>query len=165
LVLQSYPVAPKLQFHSGQAAPGALFSVGHKTQELLGDQTTHQPLGIMEMPRNAGITAGMGALEGMLAEFEAERRLDLESQGIRVCGIAYPCSGPRVSEEMTVCVPKEMPAAEIEQKINAENRTGSAPWWKVSANTTLQSGKPHRCPCNHQPARLNYLLLIAVDAL
>jgi hypothetical protein len=48
---------------------------------------------------------------------------------------------------------------------NAENRTGSGPWWKVSANTTLQSGKPHPCPCNHQPARQHYLLLITVDAL
>jgi hypothetical protein len=50
LVLQSYPVAPKLQFHSGQVAPGALFSVRHKTQDqLLGDQPTHQPLGIFEV--------------------------------------------------------------------------------------------------------------------
>jgi hypothetical protein len=65
----------------------------------------------------------------------------------------------------TVCVPKEMLPAEIEQKLDAESLTRTDPGWKVSPDKTFQSGEPHPCPCNHQPARLHYLLLIAVDAL
>jgi hypothetical protein len=82
------------------------------------------------------------------------------SQGIRTRSIGYTCGSACVPEEMTVCVPKEMPATELEQKINAENRTGVGPWWKVSAANTFQSGEAHPCPCNQDPDRLHYLLLL-----
>jgi hypothetical protein len=78
-----------------------------------------------------------------------------------MCGIEYAWGAGRIPKGMTMCVPKEMPPAEIEQKIDAESLTGTGPWWKVSGDTTFQSGEAHPCPCNHQPARLHYLLLIA----
>jgi hypothetical protein len=86
------------------------------------------------------------------------------SQGIRTRSIGYTCGSAYVPEEMTVCVPKEMPATELEQKINAENRTGGGPWWKVSATNTFQSGEAHPCPCNQETDRLHYLLLLKSGA-
>jgi hypothetical protein len=61
---------------------------------------------------------GMGAVAAAVAEFEAELRL--QSQGIRMRSIEYTCGAAQAPKAMTVCVPKEMPPAEIEQKINAE---------------------------------------------
>src|SRR6202023_728895 len=50
LVLQAYSVAGELQLHAGHAPPDTLFAVGHKTQnQFVGDQSAHQPLGILEV--------------------------------------------------------------------------------------------------------------------
>jgi hypothetical protein len=73
------------------------------------------------------------------------------------------CGAAHAPEAMTVCVPKEMPPAEIEQKLNAANLTGAGPWWKVSADKTYQRGEPHPSPCKDDRERLHYLLLEAVD--
>ena len=115
----------------------------------------------METPRNSGFAMGMGAAAAAVAEFEAELRL--QSQGIRMCCIEYTCGAAHAPKAMTVCVPKEMPPAEIEQKLNAENLTGAGPWWKLSADKTCQRGEPHPSPCKDDRERLHYLLLEAVD--
>jgi hypothetical protein len=101
---------------------------------------------IVEKPSDPGVAFGMGAIAALTAERHAELRF--ERQGIRTCGVEYACGPARVPTAMTVCVPKEMPPAEIEEKINAENLTGVGPWWKASPEKT--------CPCNHQPERLHY---------
>jgi hypothetical protein len=102
---------------------------------------------------NRGIAMGMGAVAAAVAEFEAELRL--QSQGIRMRSIEYTCGAAQAPKAMTVFVPKEMPPAEIEQKINAENVTGNGPWWRMSPDKT--------CPCDHQSDRMHYLLLETVD--
>jgi len=91
----------------------------------------------METPRNSGFAMGMGAAAAALAEQAAE--LHLQSQGIRICCVEYRCGAARVPNAMTVCVPKEMSIPELEQKINAENRTGVGPWWKVSSDSAVFS--------------------------
>src|SRR6266404_10010522 len=50
LTLQTYLVARELQFHPCQVAPSALFPMRDKTQDqLVCDQSPHQPLGILEV--------------------------------------------------------------------------------------------------------------------
>jgi hypothetical protein len=95
------------------------------------------------------VTLGMGAIAGMMAEFQAEMRL--QSQGIRTCRVDYACGLGKVAREITVCVPKEMLPAEIQQKINAESLT-SDPGWKVSIESQ---------PCNDHPDRMHCLLVKA----
>ena len=114
-------------------------------------------------PRSAyrRVVLAEGAMGAAVAEHAAE--LHLQSQGIRVRSVEYACGAGREPEEMTVCVPKEMPSAEIEQKINAENVTGIGPWWKVSSDKTFRSGEPHPCSCHDNPSRLHYVLLRAED--
>jgi hypothetical protein len=59
----------------------------------------------------------------------------------------------------TVCVPKEMLPAEIEQKLTAESLRKTGPGWKTSTDKTFENGESHPCVCNHHPDRLHYLLL------
>ena len=101
------------------------------------------------MPSDRAITLGAGALAAEAAELNAQRHL--EEQGIMICGME--------EDYATVCVPKEMLPAEIEQKLDAESLTGTDPGWKVSPDKTFQNGSPHPCTCNHHPDRLHYLLL------
>jgi hypothetical protein len=107
------------------------------------------------MASDRTITLGAGALAAEAAELNAQRHL--EEQGIMICSME--------EDYGTVCVPKEMLPAEIEQKLDAESLTRTGPGWKVSPDKTFQNGSPHPCICNHHPDRLHYLLLIAVDAL
>jgi hypothetical protein len=64
-------------------------------------------------PSDRGITVGAGALAAEAAELDAQRHL--EEQGIIICAME--------EDYGTVCVPKEMLPAEIEQKLNAESLT------------------------------------------
>jgi hypothetical protein len=100
-------------------------------------------------PSDRGITVGAGALAAQAAKLNAQRHL--EEQGIMICGME--------EDYATVCVPKEMLPAEIEQKLDSESLTGTDPGWKVSPDKTFQNGSPHPCTCNHHPDRLHYLLL------
>jgi hypothetical protein len=59
-------------------------------------------------PSDRGITVGAGALAAEAAELDAQRHL--EEQGIMICSTE--------EDYGTVCVPKEMLPAEIEQKLN-----------------------------------------------
>jgi hypothetical protein len=99
-------------------------------------------------PSDRGITVGAGALAAEAAELDAQRHL--EEQGIMICSIE--------EDYGTVCVPKEMLAAEIEQKLDAESLRKSGPVWKTSADKTFQNGSPHPCTCNHHPDRMHYIM-------
>lgn len=100
-------------------------------------------------PSDRGITVGAGALAAEAAERDAQRHL--EEQGIMICSME--------EDYATVCVPKEMLPAEIEQKLTAESLRKTGPGWKTSTDKTFENGEPHPCACNHHPDRLHYLLL------
>ena len=103
------------------------------------------------MPSDRAITLGAGALAAEAAELDAQRHL--EEQGIMICSME--------EDYGTVCVPKEMLPAEIEQKLDAERLTRAAPGWEVSPAKTFQNGSTHPCTCNHHPDRMHYLLYSA----
>jgi len=59
----------------------------------------------------------------------------------------------------SVCVPKEMPVADIVYNTNLEHPTGLDHGWTIAPETAFRTGEPNPCVCNTDPQRLHYLMV------
>ena len=77
-------------------------------------------------------------------------RVMIDIMGVNVysMGFAY-CS---------VCVPEDMPRAEIEAAVNAAHPAGTWVGWRISEDLNFRQGKPNPCQCEDDAARRHYLL-------
>jgi hypothetical protein len=121
-------VADRLEQKAAEAKlPLQVIVMGQLFQWLGYDQIGYAPRAYWA--KNRGVTMGAGALAAEAAELDAQRHL--EEQGIMICTLD--------AERGTVCVPKEMLPAELEQKINAESLTRTDPgwlWWLDASGRT-----------------------------
>ena len=58
----------------------------------------------------------------------------------------------------SVCVPKDMSRKEIEKKVNESEPTVIRSSWAISEEKSFGAGQSMPCVCEHDKARLHYLL-------